>query len=216
MESSIVISLHSPWPLITYNADTEAPSEQDAYINTIADPEQQAVLRWANYLDRLRSGAWGDHIALQGIANVFNVAVNVLSSENSSMIRVVPMNTSVEHEVNVGLILQYHYVGLDKVSHGSMCTPNSTTANPTNSDDPLDDEKIAGDEHTRQITGGPQASMMSLENPEAFGQIFSIAPAEGQKPLSITTDKAFETMFNPDKFCFNLAREHLTQTDPES
>ena len=44
--------------------------------------------------------------------------------------------------------------------------------------------------------------MMSLENPEAFGQIFSIAPAEGQKPLSIMTDKDFETMFNPDKFCF--------------
>ena len=56
--------------------------------------------------------------------------------------------------------------------------------------------------------------MMSLENPEAFGQIFSIAPAEGQKPLSIMTDKAFETMFNPDKFVF--AMEHLTQRDPES
>ena len=69
-------------------------------------------------------------------------------------------------------------------------------------DDPLDDETIAeGDEHTRQITGGPQASMMSLENPETFGQIFSIVPAEGQKPLSIMTDLYFEVMFNPDKFC---------------
>ena len=107
------------------------------------------------------------------------------------MIRAVPMNTSVEHEVNVGLILQYHYVGLDKVSRGSMRTLNSddsTTANPTDSDDPLDDERIAeGDEHARQITGGPQASMMSLENPEAFGQIFSIAPAEGQKPVKNLT-----------------------------
>ena len=44
--------------------------------------------------------------------------------------------------------------------------------------------------------------MMSLENPEAFGQTVSIAPAEGQKPLSIMTDTNFEAMVNPDKFCF--------------
>ena len=54
----------------------------------------------------------------------------------------------------------------------------------------------------RQIAGGPMASMMSLENPEAFGQTVSIAPAEGQKPLSIMTDPDFEAMVNPDKFCF--------------
>ena len=52
------------------------------------------------------------------------------------------------------------------------------------------------------ITGGPQASMMTLENPEAFGQTVSIAPAEGQKPLSIMTDTNFEAMVNPEKFCF--------------
>ena len=191
----------------SYNADTEAPTEQDAHIDTIADPEQQAELRWTNYLNRLRNGAWGDHLAIQGMSNAFNIAINVLSSENASMIRVVPMNASVEHEVYIGLIMQYHYVGLDKVSHNDMqsCSnvDNTSTSPESNTDDPLDDETIAkGDEHIRQITGGPQASMMSLENPEAFGQIFSIAPAEGQKPLSIMTDKAFETMFNPDKFCF--------------
>lgn len=41
--------------------------------------------------------------------------------------------------------------------------------------------------------------MMSLEHPEA---IVSVAPAEGQKPLSIMTDPNFEAMFNPNKFCF--------------
>lgn len=52
------------------------PTEQDVYIDTIADPEQQAELRWANYLNRLRNGVWGDHIMeMQGIANV---AVNML------------------------------------------------------------------------------------------------------------------------------------------
>ena len=41
--------------------------------------------------------------------------------------------------------------------------------------------------------------MVSLENPEAFGQTISMAPAEGQKPLSIMTDAEFEGMVNPDK-----------------
>ena len=58
-----------------------------------------------------------------------------------------------------------------------------------------------GDEHTVQITGAPQASMMSLENPETLHQIVSVAPAEGQRPLAIMRDKEFEAKFNPDKFC---------------
>ena len=52
------------------------------------------------------------------------------------------------------------------------------------------------------IRGGSQASMMSLQNPEAFGQIVSIAPAEGQKKNTILIDSSFEAMVNPDKFCF--------------
>ena len=43
------------------------------------------------------------------------------------------------------------------------------------------------DEHTRQITGGPQASMMCVENPEAT---IAVAPAEGQRPLLIMTDSS--------------------------
>ena len=53
---------------------------------------------------------------------------------------------------------------------------------------------------------------MSIENPEADGQIFSVAPAEGQRPLSIMTDDQFESMCNPDKFpygsgAFNSTRD---------
>ena len=70
------------------------------------------------------------------------------------------------------------------------CDSQNTTNEPN---DALNDEDIAEcDEHIQQITGGPQANMMSLENPEAFGQTVSIAPAEGQKPLSIMTDREFE------------------------
>ena len=43
------------------------PAAQDAYIDTIDDHELQVDLHWAKYVQWLRDGAWGDHIAIQGI-----------------------------------------------------------------------------------------------------------------------------------------------------
>lgn len=192
-----------------YNADTEAATDEDAYVDTVQDPKQQMQLRWPRYIHRFRNGAWGDHISVQSISNVFHLAINVLSSEHSNMIRVVPRDDNIEHELYIGLILQYHYVGLDKLAIPYDDANSAHNIPSNNKDDPLNDDAIVeGDEHVRQITGGPMASMMSFENPEAFGQTVSIAPAEGQKPLSIMTDTNFEAMVNPDKFC--LAKVHLT------
>ena len=53
------------------------------------------------------------------------------------------------------------------------------------------------------IKCGPQiCRILSIENPETENQILSIAPAEGQKPVSMTFDTGFEEMSNPDKFPF--------------
>ena len=65
---------------------TEPPTAQDEQIETIADHELQVELRWAKYVQRLKDGAWGDHIAIQSICGMFNVTVNVLSSQNSRLI----------------------------------------------------------------------------------------------------------------------------------
>ena len=56
----------------------------------------------------------------------------------------------------------------------SSNSPNdASNSHDTGFGTPLDDITIEqGDEHTKQITGGPQASIMSVENPEAFSQIF--------------------------------------------
>ena len=196
-----------------YNADTEPPTAQDDQIETIADHELQVDLRFEKNVQRLKDGAWGDHIAIQGICDMFNVTVNVLSSQNPTMTPILPrsyIKYDSEGEVYVGLVLQYHYVGLDRMSMDIDSTvvaaEGTATCNPqgqyqaSTDENPLDDATIEqGDEHTIQITGGPTASMMSLEHPEA---IISIAPAEGQRPLFIMTDPNFEAMFNPDKFCF--------------
>ena len=143
---------------------------------------------------------------------MFNVTVYVLSSQNHYMIPILPRSYIVcdsEGDVYVGHILQYHFVGLDQMSmevetsdtiHTSKANSFPEDGIVSTTENPLDDATIEqGDEYTIQITGGPTASMMSLEHPEA---IISVAPAEGQRPLSIMTDTNFEAMFNPDKFCF--------------
>ena len=184
----------------SYNADTEQPTAEDEYINSVADPQVQTELRWHKYLRYLRQGAWGDHITLQAIADMLHVKVNVLSS-HYPMFSVSPGNCSVECEISVGLIMQYHYVGLDTNVVGQP--DNSSSENAPVADETLDDATIEeGDEYRRHISGAPMASMMCVENPESFRDIICVAPAEGEKPLNIMTDSNFEAMSNPDKFPF--------------
>ena len=91
-----------------YNADTEPPTAEDEYINSVSDPELQTQLRWAKYLRRLRQDAWGDHINMQAIADMLSVKINVLSSDHP-VASATPSNATCE--MSVGLIKQYHYVG---------------------------------------------------------------------------------------------------------
>ena len=57
--------LSQPVPSIDpYNADSEAPTNEDAYIATVSDPNTQAQLCWIKYLERLSNGSWGDHIGM--------------------------------------------------------------------------------------------------------------------------------------------------------
>ena len=179
-----------------------------------------------------RQGAWGDHITLQAIADMLSMKINVFSS-NHPMFSVTPGVCSAEWEVFLGLILQYHYVGLDihpvcgvqstvdVQSNTSDHTDNavdvqsSTSGNTDNvtdvqsgtsgntEDELLDDATIEeGDEHRRQISGAPMASMMCVKNPESTRNVICVASAEGEKPLNIMTDSNFEAMSNPDKFPF--------------
>ena len=93
------------------------------------------------------------------------------------------------YNVKLGLLLQFHYIGLDLVDSSfedenivssSLCintvidNPNSST-----STDELSDNVIAiGDQHTMSINGGPQVcSMLSIENPKTENHILPIASA---------------------------------------
>ena len=72
----------------------------------------------------------GDHIAIQSICDMFNVTVNVLSSQNPTMISILPRTYTKydsQGEVFVGLIMQYHYVGFDQIPM-DVETSDSTVA----------------------------------------------------------------------------------------
>ena len=92
------------------------PDEYDSYIVSVVNPEEQAQLRWVRYLDKL---AWGDHIALQGICGI-TVEVMHVACNYDTVVTVSPTCGSSSH---VGLVLQYHYVGLDTISNTS-CVAN--------------------------------------------------------------------------------------------
>ena len=184
-----------------YNADNEPPDEEDAYIESITDPVVQQELRYQKYVRRLSEGAWGDSIAISVMCNMFDVNIIVFcANEDGTSIAVNnPINDVCEQSLSLGLIMQYHFVGLDDILDNTVTSDTLPVSN-DNECDEIDDETIAaGDQHRLEITGGTHASMMSLENPD---QIVSIAPAEGQKPLFIMSDPNFELMCNPDKFCY--------------
>ena len=181
-----------------YNADTDPITKEDEFINSITDPQLQTELRWQKYLRCLKQGAWGDNVAMQAVSDMLSVTIHVLSS-HYPMYSVTPQNQCATDEAFVGLIMQYHYVGLEKNPELSQPIANKPNQpEPASSDDELDEATIAeSDEHRRQISGAPQASMMCVENPESISQTMCVAP---ERPLNIMTDLNFEAMSNPDKF----------------
>ena len=92
------------------NADTEAPTEEDAHISAIEDEDTRAELQWIKYLERLKEGAWGDHLTVQALANMLCVNINIISTLNPDMEPVKPVDGSSVGTINLGLLEQFHYV----------------------------------------------------------------------------------------------------------
>ena len=90
-------------PVASRDADTKAPSEDDELIATVADPQLQTHLSWERYIERF---ALGDNVAVQGIADMFSVTVNVLSSQTQTIIPITRSGSTSQHDLYVGL---YHY-----------------------------------------------------------------------------------------------------------
>ena len=93
----------------TYNADTEAPNEEDKFINSIEDPDERAELKWQKYLRRLQAGAYGDDMALTGVAELLSVAIHVTKTYTPLHIHT---GIATSH-IFLALLGQFHYVSLE-------------------------------------------------------------------------------------------------------
>ncbi len=90
----------------SYNADTETPNDEDEYKNSIEDADTRQELRWHKYLDRLSSTAWGDHIAVQGLADMLHVDIHILKTTNPDMEPVTTVHHTPVGNVYLGLLGQ--------------------------------------------------------------------------------------------------------------
>ena len=95
------------------NADTEVPSEQDNIISSIDDLRLCQALRWLQYLDRLNASAWGDHIAVQGLADMLHVDIHIISTINPDMELIKTSRNAPVGVIHLGLISQLHYQALE-------------------------------------------------------------------------------------------------------
>ena len=175
------------------NADTEAPDDDDAQISLIPDPYERSQARWFKYLERIRHGAWGDNLCIATLASVFLMTVNVYTATQAgcTVNPITPIEGNSLFDISVGLIMQWHFVGLDEVITAqsadlSQCEPpraccdsdmcsdsqspkDSSCCDSDNEKQSADDIEIdedtfqKGDQYSRQITGGPSASMMSVK-----------------------------------------------------
>ncbi len=122
-------------------------------------------VKWESYLQQLVDGAGGDQISVQAISNLLKIKVNILATIGTNVVVVSPTDGSCEYIVNVGLIMEKHYVGLNVCESMSNADTRDSSVTDNTSDEPnvsddtsnepgLGDDAIAeGDKHTHQITG---------------------------------------------------------------
>ena len=185
-----------------YNADTEAPNEFDEYISSIEDLQVQQERRWLIYLERLSAGAWRDDIAVQGLADMLHVDINVVSTINPDM---KPIRTSHHTPIGVihlGLIGQFHYQALEIDFQSQAANQEPSTSSPP--DPPIEEHDKEDEEacnYQAQLRLSYDCFMQREDTLEATtDNVFAVAPGERQKPIGILSDQHFEEMCNPTKY----------------
>ena len=205
------------------DCDTEPADDEDLFISSIADIDTQQQVRWCKYLSKLNSNAWGDHIALQGLADMLHVDIHIIATSDPDMETIKSYHPTIG-TLHIGLIGQLHYVSLhritphlesaDEVSVQALQVELGATQHqllnrpalspPEVSQEQVDQEQAEDEEsyqHQAQLRGLSYDTMMHREDTnDSTSNVFSVVPGEGQKPIHILTDESFEEMCNPTKY----------------
>ena len=103
---------HDSTVQIGSSVDTELADAEDQYVESVEDHDTRMQLRWCRYLQRIGSTAWGDHVALQGLADLLYVDIKVLATMNPNMEPIMSCHRPTRAVLHLGLIGQFHYVSL--------------------------------------------------------------------------------------------------------
>ena len=76
--------------------------------------EVQKECEWKRYLDKLKNGAWGDHICVQALCDMLEVKINVTTKINPNLPSLTPLSETVKGTLYLGLIGEIHYVSLEE------------------------------------------------------------------------------------------------------
>ena len=85
-------------------ADTELADDEDAFIELVEDTDTRLQPRWCKYLERMRSTAWGDHVAVQGLADLLQVDIDILATRDPNMEPVKSRHRPAKAVLHLGLI----------------------------------------------------------------------------------------------------------------
>ena len=193
--------------------DTEPVTEEDSAIEQILDPDHRQEQLWQRFLRRLQEGAWGDNTVLQATADMTGLIVAILTYRPSypagHYTIITPQGRSETRSddpdtLHLGFIPQQHYTSLEKgenvTSSGSEEDSVDNGDKQTESEDDCtvkESEDQQAFEEACKLCGLPFDSYLQNEN---LDHIFSVAPAEGNKPLPLFSDELFEELANLDKF----------------
>ena len=202
----------------------ESAEEEDHFISSIADDDTRQQLRWCRYLSRLNSTAWGDHIAVQGLADMLHVDIHIIATSNPDMEPIKSCHPAIG-VLNLGLMGQLHYVSLHRgttsvsdqgnLHHQQAHTEQQPQSQPmyvqarppqqcsvaTEQEEREQAEDEEAFHHHLQLRGLPYDTVMHREDTNlSADSVFSVAPGEGQRPIPILTDEGFEVMCNPTKY----------------
>ncbi|CAG2216431.1 unnamed protein product [Mytilus edulis] len=72
---------------------------------------------WEDYLDGLSEDEWGDHISIVAISNIYNVQINIVSSQDTRLQEILPYGSNMAQDRNIylGHEFEVHYILLENL-----------------------------------------------------------------------------------------------------
>ena len=141
------------------------------YRDFVEQPDEQSTdldYNWQRYLTDLRASAWGENIAVQGLCEMLNCNIFILSTDvpEAEPTEITPSWGHGHETVYLGLIGQYHYTALVRNNEGT-----AEDSSNQDSDEEADNEES-------RLRGLQYDTCLQPENLQAENNVYSVAPGK--------------------------------------